>query len=205
MSKVRLTKRKNTLPGSITLITGPMFSGKTSEMIRRIKRHTVRIGRDKLVILKWDKDVRNREKRGELKNHDDDKIECIRVPKDLMSEEVQNVVNIGMAEVVGIDDAHFFKNLCEFCEQQANNGKLILVCGLNSNFKREPFKEMSKLFSKAEKIKKLNAICTICGSTKATFSKRTIESKDEFVVGGAESYTPVCRGCFLNIETHLKK
>ena len=107
-----------------------------------------------------------------------------------------NVIQI--KDVIGIDEGQFFEDLVESCEFLANNGKIVIVTGLNGNFRREPFDQIVKLIPKCEKIRYLESICFFCKKP-AHFSLRTVENESEIFIGGAEAYRSACRECyFLN-------
>jgi thymidine kinase len=186
---------------SIELIIGPMFSGKTSELQRRIKRFHYGNNNKKTIILKWEGDNRS-ESENTLKTHDGMEIECFRVSEKLL--DGKGNVNKEILEkvkcvyIIGIDEGHFFENLIGFCEIMVNkHNKKVIVAALDSNFKREPFKDVCNLIPKCEEVTKLKAVCNIC-SKDASFSFKISESEKIIDVGSEEKYIPLCRTCYLN-------
>lgn len=96
--------------------------------------------------------------------------------------------------MIGIDEGQFFVDIVEFAEQAANNGKIVIVSSLGGTFLRGTFNNIIDLIPKAEKIKKLAAICKLCKSS-ASFTFRTADENDQSLIGGEEKYMPVCREC----------
>lgn len=177
--------------GSVEIICGSMFSGKTEEMIRRLRRAV--IAKQKVQVFKPIIDIRyNAEK---VTSHDGLDFEAQPV-KD-SQEVVRNLKSD--TTVVGIDEAQFFDNgIVDVIENLANNGVRVLVTGLDMNFRGEPFGCIPVLLSKADKVDKLQAICMVCGEP-ATRTQRLVNGKpacyDEpvVIVGAAEMYEARCR------------
>ncbi len=97
---------------------------------------------------------------------------------------------------VAIDEGQFYPDLIEFSEQAANLGVHVMIAALDATFQRKPFGSICELLPMAEKVTKLTAICEFCGK-EASFSKRIVKSQEVELIGGEESYKPVCRKCFL--------
>ncbi len=121
----------------------------------------------------------------------------------LASTPVDSSANIlllaGSARVIGIDEAQFFdEGLVEVCERLANQGKRVIIAGLDMDFQGIPFGPMPQLLSIAEYVTKVHAICVSCGNL-AQFSHRTAEEKDQVLVGAVEKYKPLCRACYNKI------
>lgn len=173
--------------GEITLLTGPMFSGKSKEMMRRVKRY--RYANKKILVIKQADDLRHSPDISVLSTFDKETIAAVAVRS---LREVSKKM-IKEAEVIGVDEGHFYPDLVEKCEEWASAGKVVIVAALNSDFRRMPFPVISELIPKAEKIKSLSAICE-CGET-AHFSMRLVHMQGITNVGGAESYAPACRAC----------
>lgn len=177
------------IQGSIEAITGSMFSGKTEELIRRLKRAS--FARQKVEIFKPQMDVRY--SGTEIVSHDENKFR---------SSSVENSSNIlllaGNVDVIGIDEAQFFdKGLVDAVQTLANMGIRVIVAGLDMDFKGAPFGPMPGILAISDYVTKVHAICVRCGSI-AQFSHR-ISSKEQLVLpGGKEAYEPLCRRCFLN-------
>jgi len=175
--------------GTIEVVTGSMFSGKTEELIRRLKR--AKFARQTVEIYKPIIDVRFSEE--EVVSHDENSIR---------SSPVENSSNIlllsGDAEVIGIDEAQFFdRGLVEVVMKLANLGIRVIVAGLDMDFKGIPFGPMPGLMAVADHVTKVHAICVRCGSI-AQFSHRKSEQEQVVLLGEKEQYEPLCRTCFLN-------
>ncbi len=168
-----------------------MFSGKTEELIRRLKR--AKIAKQKVEIFKPAIDVRFSV--NEVVSHDENSIR---------STPVENSANIlllsGNVDVVGIDEAQFFdKGLINVAEKLANMGTRVIIAGLDMNFKGEPFGPIPALMAIADHITKVHAICVRCGNV-AQFSHRLSEKEQVVLLGEKDIYEPLCRGCFREIN-----
>ncbi len=177
--------------GSIEVIAGSMFSGKTEELIRRLKR--AKIAKQKVEIFKPAIDVRFSET--EVVSHDENTIQ---------STPVGNSANIllltGNVDVIGIDEAQFFdKGLVEVVVKLANMGIRVIVAGLDMDFKGKPFGPIPDLMAVADHITKVHAICVKCGNI-AQFSHRLSEKEQVVLLGEKDVYEPLCRGCFREIN-----
>jgi thymidine kinase len=173
--------------GWIEVITGCMFSGKTEELLRRIKR--AKIARQRIEIFKADID--NRYSIDQIVSHDANSIKS--TPVDHSSNILLYSSNV---DVIGIDEAQFFDNgLIEVCNTLANNGIRVIVAGLDIDFRGNPFGPIPALLATAEYITKVHAICVRCGNS-AHYSYRTSPSNKLVMLGAAENYEPLCRNCF---------
>ena len=173
--------------GSIELICGSMFSGKTEELIRRLKR--AKYARQKIAIFKPVIDKRFDDKK--VVSHDDNAIQSTPV---LSSSDILQLAN--NIEVVGIDEAQFFDaNLPEVCNHLANRGVRVIVAGLDMDYLGKPFGPVPQLLATAEYVTKVHAICVRCGNL-ANHSHRTVNEVTLVVLGEKESYEPLCRNCF---------
>lgn len=173
--------------GWIEVICGSMFSGKTEELIRRLKR--AQFARQKVEIFKPKIDIRYSEE--EVVSHDANVIR---------STPVENSGNIllltGDVDVVGIDEAQFFDaNIVEVCQKLANNGIRVIVAGLDMDFLGNPFGPMPQLMAIAEYVSKVHAICVHCGNL-AHHSHRLADNDRLVVLGEKDIYEPLCRHCF---------
>ncbi|MEM8898359.1 MAG: thymidine kinase [Bacteroidota bacterium] len=174
--------------GWIEVVCGSMFSGKTEELIRRIRR--AQIANQRVMIFK--PIIDNRYSKTEIVSHDRNSI---------ISTPVENAMlildKVDNAEVVGIDEAQFFdKALVGVVRTLANQGIRVIVAGLDMDFQGKPFGVMPDLLANAEFITKVHAICQVCGNI-ANFSYRLDKANDEQVlVGEKDSYEPRCRRCF---------
>jgi thymidine kinase len=173
--------------GWIEVICGSMFSGKTEELIRRLKR--AKIANQKVEIFKPKLDIRY------------DEINVVSHDKNYIpSTPVENAANILLyandVKVVGIDEAQFFdEELINVCTVLANKGVRVIVAGLDMDYKGIPFGPMPELLSIAEFVTKVHAICVQCGDI-ATYSYRFADNTQTILLGEKESYEPRCRSCF---------
>ena len=173
--------------GWIEVICGSMFSGKTEELIRRLKR--ARIANQKVEIFKPSKDVRYDDKK--VVSHDDNAL--LSKPIEF-SKEILEILE--ETAVVGIDEAQFFDmDLPNHCVHLAEKGKRVIVAGLDMDFRGIPFGPIPNLLAVAEYITKVHAICSHCGNL-ATHSYRISEEKETIILGEKDKYEPRCRICF---------
>ncbi|MCF8008522.1 MAG: thymidine kinase [Halanaerobiales bacterium] len=179
--------------GWIEVITGPMYSGKSEELIRRIRR--VKIAKKNVKVFK--PIIDNRYSEDNLVSHSGDRIEAIPVdhPEELFERLDQET------EVVAIDEIQFFSDeIVPICEKLADRGIRVIVAGLDRDFKNEPFEPVPELLSRAEYIEKLHAICLQCGDP-ATRTQRLIDGEPAsytdpiILVGATENYEARCRSC----------
>jgi thymidine kinase len=177
------SKRK----GWIEVICGSMFSGKTEELIRRLKR--AKIAKQKVEIFKPAIDVRYDEEK--VVSHDQNYILSTPVPS---SSNILLLAND--VDVVGIDEAQFFDmELVQVCNQLASNGIRVIIAGLDMDYLGKPFGPMPALLATAEYVTKVHAICMKCGDL-AHISHRTIANDKLVVLGEKDSYEPLCRYCY---------
>jgi thymidine kinase len=173
--------------GWIEVICGSMFSGKSEELIRRLRR--AQIAKQKVAIFK--PEIDNRYSENHIVSHSAQRIESI-VIKD--AEEILKYAQD--AQVIGIDEAQFLGiNLVNICQKLADEGKRVVVAGLDQDYRGEPFEPIPQLLAVAEYITKTHAICVVCGNP-ANYTQRTIESEDRIVVGATDIYEARCRNCF---------
>eukprot|EP01117_Protostelium_nocturnum_P009704 TRINITY_DN3469_c0_g1_i1.p1 TRINITY_DN3469_c0_g1~~TRINITY_DN3469_c0_g1_i1.p1 ORF type:complete len:214 (+),score=70.72 TRINITY_DN3469_c0_g1_i1:115-756(+) len=172
--------------GQIQLIFGPMFSGKTTELLRRIRRET--IANRKCLVVKFKKD--NRYSEDCMSTHDKQMWKA--VPAMKLEDVESQALNY---EVIGIDEGQFFSDVVPFCEKMANAGKIVIVASLDGTFQRKSFGDVLNLVPLAESIQKLSAVCSSCYKD-AHFTRRITNETQVEVIGGAESYVSVCRACF---------
>ncbi len=176
--------------GWVEVIVGSMFSGKTEELIRRLKR--AQIARLKVEIFKPKIDVRYSD--NDVVSHDSTAIRSTPV------DAAENLLMLASGnDVVGIDEAQFFdNNLVRVCNQLANQGVRVIVAGLDMDFQGKPFGPMPQLLATAEYVSKVHAICVKCGGL-AQFSHRVVKSQDLVVLGEKDEYEPLCRNCYLEV------
>lgn len=173
--------------GWIEVVCGSMFSGKTEELIRRLKR--ARIANQKVETFKPAKDIRY--DAVDVVSHDDNAVNAKPVSK--ATDILQYCEDVN---VIGIDEAQFFDDaLPKVCEKLALRGVRIIVAGLDMDFKGRPFGPMPALLSIAEYITKVHAICPHCGNL-ATHSYRLSQEQDTVVLGEKDKYEPRCRICY---------
>ncbi len=188
LEKINNTGEKQ---GWVEVIAGSMFSGKTEELIRRLRR--AEIAQQKVEIFKPEVDVRYSEE--EVVSHDSNSI---------ISTPVENSGNILLltsdVDVVGIDEAQFFDSgLVEVCEKLANSGIRVIVAGLDMDFKGKPFGPMPALMASAEYVTKVHAICMKCGNL-AHFSHRLNSEEKQVMLGEKAEYEPLCRACYSKLK-----
>ncbi len=174
--------------GLIEVVAGSMFSGKTEELIRRLKR--AKIAKQKVEIFKPKIDTRYSDE--EVVSHDKSAI---------LSTPVDNASSIllltGDVDVVGIDEAQFFdSSLVNVCNELANRGIRVIIAGLDMDFAGKPFGPIPELMAIAEYVTKVHAICIKCGNL-SNYSYRTAEEKKKILLGEQEAYLPLCRDCYI--------
>ena len=181
--------------GWIEVICGSMFSGKTEELIRRLKR--AQLARQKVEIFKPEVDVRYDEVK--VVSHDSNAIHSTPVPASgnilLMASDV---------DVVGVDEAQFFDmELVGVCNQLANSGIRVIVAGLDMDYKGRPFGPIPALLATAEYVTKVHAICMRCGNL-ANHSHRITSESSLVLLGETTNYEPLCRDCFMEAQKESK-
>lgn len=187
MAKINAFGRQK---GWIEVICGPMFAGKSEELLRRL--NLLKYSEAEYLLFTPDKDTRSGFKKA--KSRDGREFESITVKKaiDIIDYVNKTKKNI---QVVAIDEAQFFDNeLSNICNYLANNNYIVLVAGLDMDFDGKPFESLVNLVATAEKITKLKAICMKCGA-EASFSQRLKGCKDKILIGDIESYEARCRHC----------
>jgi thymidine kinase len=174
--------------GWIEVICGSMFSGKTEELIRRLKR--ARIANLKVEIFKPATDTRY--DMVKIVSHDTNAIHSTPIDNSqkllLLAQDV---------DVVGVDEAQFFDGeIANVCDELAFRGVRVIVAGLDMDFQGRPFGQMPNLLAKADFITKLHAICVQCGNI-ANYSYRKIPNEDQVMLGEKDVYEPRCRRCYV--------
>ena len=182
--------------GSVEVICGSMFSGKTEELIRRLKR--AQFAKQKVEIYKPCIDVRYSE--DQVVSHDSHSI-----PSTPIDSPASMLLLSSDVEVVGIDEAQFFdETLVDVVQTLANRGIRVIIAGLDTDFLGKPFGPMPALMAIAEDIQKVHAICVKCGSP-ANHSHRLVKNDALVVLGEKDEYEPLCRHCYnAAIETERK-
>ncbi|EJE7234639.1 thymidine kinase [Clostridium sporogenes] len=179
--------------GWIEVVAGPMYSGKTEELIRRIRR--AEIAKQKVQVFK--PEIDNRYSKQDVVSHAGDKIRSVPVKS---SKEILKKL-LDDTDVIGIDEAQFFDDsLVEIVSKIANNNRRVICAGLDMDFKGEPFGPMPKLMAIAEFVDKIQAVCMVCNNP-ATRTQRLINGKPAkksdpvVLIGAQESYEARCRKC----------
>merc|ERR1711937_22199 len=172
--------------GEIQMIIGPMFSGKSTELQRRLNR--CQFALLKCLVIKYEKDDR----------YDDEKM-CTHDGKTCPAVKASKLNSIAPAcdpfDVIGIDEGQFFPDIVEFSENQANRGKVIIIAALDGTFQRQPFPKIMELIPLSESVVKLNAVCMSC-RCEAAFSRRLGNETEVEVIGAEDKYMSVCRRCY---------
>lgn len=178
--------------GWIEVICGSMFSGKTEELIRRLKR--VKIANLKVEIFKPAIDTRYDEVN--IVSHDTNAIHSTPIDNS------QKLLLLAQGvDVIGIDEAQFFDNeLPNVCDELAYRGVRVIVAGLDMDYTGKPFGQMPFILAKADYVTKLHAICVVCGHI-ANYSYRKIPNEDQVMLGATDVYEPRCRICY-NVNKH---
>ena len=179
--------------GWIEVIAGCMFSGKTEELIRRLRR--AQIARQNVKIFKPKIDTRFSD--NSIVSHSEQSLPSVLI------DDINDILTLGKdAQVIGIDEAQFFSiDIINVCDELANNGKRVIVAGLDQDFKGIPFEPMPQLLAIAEYITKTLAICVICGNP-ADKTQRKTSSGERVIVGASDVYEARCRKChYIPSET----
>ncbi len=178
--------------GWIEVIVGCMFSGKTEELIRRLRR--AEIAKQKVMVFK--PKIDNRYSADHIVSHSEARLKSMVVEGSKQLEELT-----ADAQVIGIDEGQFFdSNIVDVVERLANQGKRIVIAGLDQDYRGKPFEPMPQLLAVAEYITKTLAICVVCGNP-ADRTQRTTASTERVLVGAKDSYEARCRRCFEAPET----
>ena len=178
--------------GRLELIIGCMYSGKTTELIRLIERYESI--QKKMMIINYKGDTRYGSD-NKIYTHDRRGIDAIHV---------ENIMHIFTGEfeekykasdIIFINEGQFFNNLFDFCIRSIEqDDKTVIICGLDGDYKREPFGDILRLIPVSDKITRLTAMCKMCNDgTPGLFTRRIIDSDKQELIGGMESYLPVCR------------
>ena len=180
--------------GRVEVICGSMFSGKTEELIRRMKR--AKLARQKVEIFKPAIDVRYSEE--DVVSHQGNAIPSTPV------ESAASILLMGSdADVLGIDEAQFFdEQIVDVCNDLANRGIRVIVAGLDLDFKGKPFGPMPQLCAIADEVSKVHAICVRCGAL-AYVSHRIVAGDRQVMLGETHEYEPLCRQCYAEATHHL--
>jgi thymidine kinase len=193
--------------GYLELITGPMFSGKTSVLIEQYNEHITMYNKNDIIAINYDKDIRYGSNK--IISHNGLSIDCISINE--LSELSENFTlnrKLESAKYIFINEAQFFKNLKSWVLFMIEtHDKNIVLCGLDSDYKREKFGEILDLVPHADKITKLCGTCTKC-SCKSIYTHRISDETEQEVIG-VDNYIPVCRKCYnylhFNSNSNISK
>lgn len=178
--------------GHIEIITGGMFSGKSEELVRRLRRAD--IARQRVQVFKPRTDTRHEPTR--LVTRDNRELDAVAVDD---SEEIRDSLEVGV-QVVGIDEAQFFDpGLVDLVQDLADRGVRVVVAGLDLDYRRRPFGPMPQILAMAEYVDKMHAVCVRCGGH-AHYSQRVAGGDDQVQVGDVEAYEARCRRCYDGTE-----
>lgn len=185
---------RNKSKGWIEVICGSMFSGKTEELLRRLRR--ARFANQQIELFKPSIDIRYDEVA--VVSHDDTSMISTPVQN---SAEILIYVNMDSVEVVAIDEAQFFDvGIVDVCNKLANAGIRVIVAGLDMDYLGNPFGSMPNLIAIAEYVSKVHAICVHCGEL-AQFSNRIVNNDKQVLLGEKDSYQPLCRHCYNKLNS----
>ena len=182
-----ISRKNSEQKGQIEVICGSMFSGKTEELIRRLTR--ARLAKQQVEIFKPSVDTRYHETHVVSHNETSIRSTPVSFAGDIL-------LLSGTCDVVGIDEAQFFdEEIVRVVQLLANQGKRVILAGLDMDFEGKPFDPMPKLMAIAEYVTKVHAICMKCGDL-AAFSYRLSAGKEKVMLGEKDSYEAICRKCF---------
>ncbi|KAJ4762766.1 Thymidine kinase [Rhynchospora pubera] len=180
--------------GQIHIIVGPMFAGKTTELLRRVQSELSN-GRN-VAVVKSDKD--NRYGLSSIVTHDGAKMACLALSELSSFREQFGTEAYDKLDVIGIDEAQFFEDLYGFCCNAADrDGKTVIVAGLDGDYMRKKFGSVLDIIPIADTVTKLTARCEMCGQRAFFTLRKTTETQTE-LIGGADKYMPVCRQHYVN-------
>lgn len=184
--------------GHIDLILGPMFGGKTSELINQIVRY--RLAKKRTILLKYCGDTRYGDSTTVM-SHAGSSIDC---------KTFQNPFNhtdelIKDYDVIGIDEGQFFHNISELADLLCKAGKIVIIAGLIADFQRNMFPEMIKLMGFATNISFYKAVCMQCGELDAVVSHRKTDGHEVVEIGGADKYEAICMNCYYVVCKQKEK
>lgn len=188
--------------GSISLVIGPMFSGKTTEVVTRVRRYAL-AGKPCLVV-KYSRDERYAPgsvvaSHAEVRQDSTPESSSCAAIRVVAVERLADAAAAGLPEtVVGVDEGQFFPDLVLCCEQWAAEGRHVIVAALDGDFRRRPFGQVCELVPLSESVVKLSGVCMRCRERASAFSQRLSSSTAVVEIGACELYRSVCRGCFAS-------
>lgn len=178
---------------TVILILGPMYSGKSTELIKRVRRHY--ISKQKCQLIKYDADNRYGEQITVCTHdmHNSGSIPCLSFGKTIDL----SCIDIDSIDVVGIDEGQFYSNLVDVCMSLSDLGKTVYVSALNGTYKQKLFDTVADLIPHCDSIIYLTAVCERCHKD-AVYSHRIVANDDIELIGGTDSYIALCRKCILS-------
>jgi len=184
-----IERRSSGNKGWIEVICGCMFSGKTEELIRRLKR--AQIANQKVIVFKSAVDVRYNET--DIISHDEKRLHATPIGN------AHDILPLAAdADVIGIDEAQFFEDdIVDVVEKLALQGSRVIIAGLDMDYMARPFGPVPALLAHAEYVTKLHAICVKCGET-ASYSYRNSKNDNQILLGEKDVYEPRCRSCYYD-------
>ena len=191
MSLSRAVEFTDEHPGSIVLICGPMFAGKTTELMRRVKREL--FAQRKCCIVKYARD--NRYSDNNVATHDKQQISAtfgFTTLSQFGDEEWKSF------DVIAIDEGQFFPDIASFAQMAADSGIKVIISALDGDFQRKPFGKIADLIPLCDNVVKVSAVCMNCQCREAPFTKRIVNAQQQELIGGADMYAAVCRKCYLD-------
>ena len=178
---------------SIHLLLGPMYAGKSIELLRRLRRYE--FASKRTFLIKYGKDTRYGTNINKLSTHDEFKVNCDYCTETKLMDDEHLVNKIKDMDVIGIDEGQFYPDIDIFAEHYANLGKIIIISALDSDFRRKSFGKIAELIPKSEEYVKLTAVCK-CGCD-AAFTKRITNEIEAIIIGAQDKYLAVCRKCYF--------
>lgn len=172
----------------LTVIFGPMFSGKTTELMRRLRRY--QLAKHRCLVVKYANDVRYDS--SALATHDKQVLPAVSAMR--LQELTDATANYS---IIGIDEGQFFPDTVQFAESMANRGKTVIVAALDGTFQRQGFGNILQLVPLAESVVKLSAVCMVCFQ-EGHYTKRTSTETALEVIGGSDKYIATCRACYFH-------
>lgn len=184
--------------GSIEIIMGCMYSGKTALMLKKIENY--RYAMKKCLVIKSSNDSRYADSKF-VASKSGVVLQTTEASKFMGPVRVVNTnkletVEVEDEQVIGIDEGQFYPDIVPYCEKWANEGKIVIVSGLDGDYKRETFGHILNLIPKAEKVSKLRAVCMKCKSKEASFTERIVNSSEKILIGSHDEYRASCRRCW---------
>jgi len=179
----------------IHLILGPMYAEKTTNLLRHFRRFS--IAKNRCLLVKYRGDTRYTDQ-NYIATHDRIVNTTEAIPCESLSE-INQIID--KYDVIFIDEIQFYPDAIKCCQAWRQIGKIVIACGLYTNFQRKPFDQMPELIAIADHVEFLTAICDNCHHDNATTSHRISDEKTERVIGGTDKYIPLCQLCYEALKT----